>query len=330
MKESNIFIIAFTKKGKELRNYIIDALNKSGCFSESAEWNESIFKKGNTIIFIGAVGIAVRYISKCIISKFSDPAVLVIDEKGNYIIPILSGHIGRANKMALMIADLINAQAVITTATDINNIFAVDSWAVDNNMSVIQSNNIKNISATLLNDERVGLVSDFKINGKLPKNVILGNDFENGICISMDIQKKPFNNTLNLVPACISIGLGCRKNISFEILESVFIEVLNINKIPLEAVKRISSIDIKKNESALLKLSEKYNIKFETFSADVLNSLKGDFDYSDFVFKTTGVGNVCERAALCGNEGKFIMKKKSKNGVTAAVFLINTEVNFYV
>ena len=112
-----IHIISFTDKGQRLAEKI------------AGEWTRDSFSKGNALIYIGAAGIAVRAIAPFVRDKAVDPAVIVIDETGKFVIPILSGHLGGANVLSSRIADEIGAEAVITTATDRNNVFSVDDWA---------------------------------------------------------------------------------------------------------------------------------------------------------------------------------------------------------
>lgn len=292
------------------------------------KWCKNCFKKGNCIIFIGSAGIAVRTIAEFIDTKDKDPSVIVIDENGKYIIPILSGHIGGGNKTAYLIADILGGTPVITTATDINNIFSVDSWAVKNNIAIYNIENIKYISSSLLDKTDIGLISDFNICSKLPENIKLGNNFSTGICISLDKNKLPFKTTLNLIPKCIVIGLGCKKNIDFETVEMLFLNSLKENNLPIEAVKRISSIDLKKEEEAILKLSRKYKIDFVTYSSKQLENLKGNFISSEFVKSVTGVDNVCERAACINIQGRFIQRKTCFKGVTIAIFLESRDIVF--
>ena len=94
-----------------------------------SDWTKRVFQPGNNLLFIGAAGIAVRAIAPYVREKQSDPAVVVMDEKANWCIPILSGHLGGANLLANKLAKMTGAQAAITTATDVRGVWAVDSWA---------------------------------------------------------------------------------------------------------------------------------------------------------------------------------------------------------
>ena len=101
------------------------------------EFISESFRHHFPLVFVGAVGIAVRLICSFVESKLSDSPVIVMDEKGKHVIPILSGHVGGANRIARLIAERTAANAVITTATDVNGIFSVDEFACDNGLEII-------------------------------------------------------------------------------------------------------------------------------------------------------------------------------------------------
>ena len=106
-------------------------------------------------MFVGATGIAVRAIAPYIRDKVSDPAVVVVDELGKYVIPVLSGHIGGANRFARRLAVELSATPVITTATDLTGAFAVDSWASENGLKILNTERIKAVSSKLLAGRKV-------------------------------------------------------------------------------------------------------------------------------------------------------------------------------
>ncbi len=334
---SKIYIISFSKQGSILGDFIFKSLKDEGIEAiayahfrgKLSDLMKEIFKFKNKIIFIGAIGIAVRSIAAFIVGKGQDPAVVVIDELGKYVIPILSGHIGGANDFSIDISKLIDATPILTTATDINNVFAVDTWAIKNNYEIVNIENIKHISSQLLEKKDVALYSNFNIIGTLPKNIVLKDNGDIGICISLNAYEKPFKNTLNIVPKCFHIGIGARRGIEKDMLEEFFIDVLKENNIAIHSVSSISSIDLKKDEEAILYLCEKYKINFCTYSADELLKYEDKFCKSSFVKSKTGVGNVCETACFITSKfGHMLMNKKAKNGITMAIAKEIWNVNF--
>ena len=329
-----ITLVAFTKQGGKLCLNLQQKLNTQGYDAEGYskhefdgvgvlkdtldEFTRKAFGVSDAIVFIGAAGIAVRAIASFVTTKDCDPAVLVIDERGKYVIPILSGHVGGANEIASNIAKILDAQAVITTATDINGRFAVDSWAVNAGCHIMNINMVKKVSAAILNGEQVGLHSDYPIEGSLPDNVIISDSTKVGICIS-DSSEQIFSQTLHLMPKQYALGIGCRKNTRYTELLNFVNFILDINGISHYEVEVIASIDLKTDENAIRSLSADWRIPFHTYSAKELAELPGDFSKSDFVKEITGVDNVCERAAVKANNGRLVVPKSSWDGITAAL-----------
>ena len=311
-------------------------------------WGKSAF------IFIGAAGIAVRYIAPFVKDKFTDSPVLVIDEKGQYVIPILSGHVGGAASLADEIAAEIGAAAVHTTATDVQQKFAVDVFAKRNNLLIGDRTAAKKISAAVLEGERIGFYiacKDVEIRGNIPGELILCKTAEEvkrqEYRIIVDGYRGKENacpdqaaecpgagplreeNTLVLHPRRITAGIGCRRGISPELLEKGFLEVLGENGILPGEVEAIASIDLKKDEPALLALSEKYGIPFFTYSAEQLNEIPAVSSKSAFVKEITGVDNVCERAALYHlrhSKGAGLIREKWKGEQMTAALAVRPAV----
>lgn len=323
-----LYIISFTEKGDILNdlissrflNYQVYSYPKRNKRESLSIWTETAFNEGDAIIFIGAVGIAVRAISPYVKNKAEDPAVVVCDELGKYVIPILSGHIGGANALSMKIAQEIGAMPVITTATDINNVWAVDNWAVKKGFKILNIENIKYISAALLKGKKVGIVSDIFVDKKeLPTNVVMNEtDTECGIVLSPYV-KNIYKHTLNLIPKSICIGVGSRKDSDENSLINLLNDVLSENNIDIYSIKEIATIDIKAKEKSIQKLCEYVGVNLKCFSATELNKVVGDFTKSDFVKKITGTDNVCEKSAVLLSNGRIVVSKTIGNGVTLAL-----------
>lgn len=343
-----IVSVSFTKAGTEISKKLNKALKDKGYRVEAfgkypsgivGKLEGSIYEFTRTcfqeevqgIIFVGALGIAVRAIAANIVSKGKDPAVVVMDDGGRFVIPVLSGHIGGANELATYISERLEAMPVITTATDGHGIFAIDTWAVKNQCSILELSKIKYISSALLKGEKVGFMSDYTVEGVFPEGIEGGINCNTGICISANMSKRPFEETLNLIPKEYIIGVGCRKNIPSEAFEKVLNNVLKEHNISVMQIKKIASIDIKASEVAILNYCKKNGLEFITYSAEELLKVEGEFSSSAFVKSITGVDNVCERAAQKASEdleGKLVLKKKSCDGITVAISKINWRCRF--
>lgn len=332
-----INIIAFGKAGLMLGKRLEGMLRTAGDEAEFssgrqggvslAEWVESHFRSGTALVFIGAAGIAVRAIAPYLRSKASDPAVLVIDDQARFVISLLSGHIGGANALTHRIAALLDAQAVVTTATDGQGVFAVDSWAVSQNLHIRNPEAIKRISARLLDGGTVTLQSDLPLFGDLPKGVRFYPQSPNELAATPDIRISlhcgPDDDgaaTLQLVPRSLSLGIGCRKDIDQRFIEELFEELMQKHRLCPEAIHDVASIDLKREEAGLLAFCRQHSFPFQTFSAEQLRQVPGSFSASSFVQSVTGVDNVCERSAVLASDGgELVVAKTSRQGVTMAL-----------
>ena len=286
---------------------------------------ETLFKTYDALIFICAAGIAVREIAPYVLDKTKDPAVLVIDDRGNYVIPLLSGHIGGANALAKRVAALIGATPVITTATDGNGKFSCDAWATEHGCAISSMQLAKEVSAAILTRD-VPIVSEYPLPEPLPESLFKSETGDLGVYIGVKTET-PFDKTLRLIPKIVTLGVGCRKDAPEETISETIKTVLEDNEIDVRAVVRIASIDVKKDEAGLLACAKKLGIPIVFYTAEELNTVPGEFEESAFVKQTVGVGNVCERAAVSAG-GKLLVRKTALNGVTVAVGIKEWSVVF--
>jgi len=277
-----------------------------------------LFAWADALVFVGAVGIAVRSIAPYVRDKCTDPAVLCVDELGKFVIPLLSGHIGGANALALRLAGALDAQSVVTTATDINGRFSVDAWAARNGLFIDDMRAAKAVSADIL-ERPVPICCDFPIAGELPPGTVPGGTGPLGICISWQ-KRTPFDKTLLLVPPVLHLGLGCRRGISEAAIQAAVDAVLAEHGIHPKAVKCAASIDLKQDEQGLLDFCARRGWPVSFCSAAQLAALEGDFTPSERVLRITGVDNVCERAAMVGAD-RLVVRKTALSGVTVALGL---------
>ena len=270
------------------------------------KWTSENFTEGNALIYVGAAGIAVRALSGLPKDKLSDCPVVVIDDAGRFVIPVLSGHAGSANKLAEILASLIDAIPVITTSSDVNDSFSVDTFAVENRLTIMDRKGIKKVSSRALENKKVTLsIKDFP--PKAPVDVVVSDETD-------------AEHLLLLRPKMYTVGLGMKKDKDSGEVEEFFLETLQQNGIDVSDVYALCTIDIKEDEKAIINLRDKYRIPVLSFDADLLSKAPGEYSASEFVRETTGVDNVCERSAVLGSGcGELILKKTAKNGMTIAI-----------
>lgn len=291
----------------------------------SGSFYGSCFARMDVLVFVSSCGIAVREIAPYVRDKATDPAVLCLDERGRFVIPLLSGHIGGANALARQLADALDATPVITTATDIHGRFSVDTWATEQGYALLGRAEAKAVSAAILEGD-VPLKSDFPLPPALPSGVRLGETGPVGIYLTYTTAT-PFLTTLRLVPKMLTLGIGCRKGTSVQQITEAVAAVFSQHQLEPLAIKKVVSIDLKAQEPGLLEYCQRHALPFEVYTAQELNAVSGDFPPSEFVRQITGTDNVCQRAALAGGE-TLVVKKTCCGSVTIAVAAQPWEVHF--
>lgn len=285
----------------------------------AGEWTGKSFEECDAIVFIGAIGIAVRYIAPYIKSKTRDPAIVCMDEHGRWAVALLSGHIGGCNELTARIAERLGSEPIITTATDLNGKFSVDTFAARNGLRISSMSIAKDFSAKVLDGSFVGFCSDIPVDGAFPQGIVRADGGEFGACISVDPRKKPFDVTLNLIPMDVTIGIGCRRDTDPAKMRAFVRRILEEDGIAPERISAIASIDLKKDERAILELARGLRSPVSFHSAEELNALDGEFTRSEFVSRITSVDCVCERSAVIAGGEEFIRRKTAEDGMTIAI-----------
>ncbi|MBQ9060443.1 MAG: cobalamin biosynthesis protein [Firmicutes bacterium] len=339
--------IAFTDRGEALAKKITEALGgstaRSGRPQTVHQWTEENFKELDALVYVGAAGIAVRAIAPFVRDKQTDPAVVVIDERALHVIPLLSGHLGGANDLARQIAGITGSDCVITTATDVNGVFAVDEWSKHQSCVLLEKEKIMHISSTLLSGGRISVYSQWPIRGQVPEGIELFSpqinpyayDAEedpeglagintNDIDVSLDIEVVG-RHPLHLVPRICVLGVGCRRGTSQEAIEEMLLDVLELTCVHPAAITAVATIDLKKDEPGLNSFCADHGWPLLTYSSEDLQQAKGEFTPSAFVASITGVDNVCERSAVLASGGTLIQTKVASGGVTMAMAQMDYE-----
>lgn len=348
-KNIRIAIIAVTEKGKNTAEKIASELENVDVFFQKRgikELTGELFNKYECIIFVSACGIAVRCIAPFLKSKFEDPAVLVVDDNGNNVISLLSGHIGGANEITLKIADVLNANPVITTSTDTNKKGALD--VIVSKIGGYVENlreSAKLVNSYLLDDKRVGIYfdSDYEsekdslnlsgfelIDEKTEIDAIAKLDALVSVTdklrcwvdeivynIKKNNEEKEDLIYIKLVPRRIALGMGCRKNTETEKMIEEFSIFSALNNIHPTAIVKTGSLIIKKDEKCMIDLSKALCAEFNLFDVDEICTCDYMFDKSEFVKKNTGVYSVAQPSAYLLS-GNVISDKYKNNGTTFA------------
>ena len=348
-KNIRIAIIAVTEKGKNTAEKIALELENVDVFFQKRgikELTGELFNKYECIIFVSACGIAVRCISPFLKSKSEDPAVLVVDDNGNNVISLLSGHIGGANEITLKIADVLNANPVITTSTDTNKKGALD--VIVSKIGGYVENlrkSAKLVNSYLVDDKRVGIYfdSDYEsekdslnlsgfelIDEKTEIDAIAKLDALVSVTdklrcwvdeiiynIKKDNEEKEDLIYIKLVPRRIALGMGCRKNTETEKMIEEFSIFSALNNIHPTAIVKTGSLIIKKDEKCMIDLSKALCAEFNLFDVDEICTCDYMFDKSEFVKKNTGVYSVAQPSAYLLS-GNVISDKYKNNGTTFA------------
>lgn len=348
-KNIRIAIIAVTENGKNTAEKIASELENVEVFFQKRgikDLTGELFDKYECIIFISACGIAVRCISPFLKSKFEDPAVLVVDDNGNNVISLLSGHIGGANEITLKIADVLEANPVITTSTDTNKKGALD--VIVSKIGGYVENlreSAKLVNSYLVDDKRVGIYfdSDYEsekdslnlsgfelIDEKTEIDAIEKLDALVSVTdklrcwvdeivynIKKNNEEKEDLIYIKLVPRRIALGMGCRKNTETEKMIEEFSMFSALNNIHPAAIVKTGSLIIKKDEKCMIDLSKALCAEFNLFDVEEICTCDYMFDKSEFVKKNTGVYSVAQPSAYLLS-GNVISDKYKNNGTTFA------------
>lgn len=335
-----IAIVSVSKKGKNLAFDLKEKLNSDSTIIKTDLYHKNVkeifpivFQEYDAIIAVMASGILIRSIAPLLNSKVTDPAILNIDDNGNFVISTLSGHLGGANKLTNKISKLINATPVITTSTDVNKKLGIDILAndlflsIDNTKEILFFNKAilegKEISFTINPNKNFNYLFEYFNNNTLEINVSI---FYSTKINTDEIHVKVEEHELILKEKKVVTGIGCRRGKSCEDIYNGLKKSLDEFNLDLSRVTMLTSAEIKKEEKGILKLSEKLNIPVNFVELDKLKLFKSnDIQKSEFVKSKFGIDGVCEPSALimAGFNSKLIYKKTSYDGVTIAIAISN-------
>jgi cobalt-precorrin 5A hydrolase len=318
-------VIALTTGGKKLARQVKTQL--PGCFIDNRnipvfDKIEDLWRQGlDSIICIMATGIVVRAIGKLCSDKMKDPAVLVLDEKGQFVISLLSGHLGGGNALSNTLAERLGAQAVITTASDVTGHTALDLWAKKNALVVDDKKKLTEKSAKLVNTGKLKIYTEFNFDCLPEDFTVVLNPKTADIIVSDNVFLE--SDSLILRPCSLVVGLGCNRGTQRDDFEIALNELFHDNALQLESICSFASIDLKEDEQGMLKFAAIKKQKIKFYAKEQLNSV-ANVSSSAVVFAATGAKGVAEPAALLAAQtpfgsGKLIVRKRKWKDVTAAV-----------
>jgi cobalt-precorrin 5A hydrolase len=352
-------IVAITKHGMGLARNLSAAFNRADVYymSKFAQGDEadagiqlfegsvrlllpSLFKVYQGIILIISLGAVVRMIAPLLKDKKTDPAVLVIDDKGENVISVLSGHVGGANALTKEIAEVLNARPIITTASDVQKTIAVDLFGAQFGWVWESADKLTPVSASVVNEEQVAVIQEsgeqnwWPYETPLPKTISLYPSIEQALVVKpaaalvvthRNLTKDELPILTNGVlyrPKVLVLGMGCNRGTTPDEIEDVIDETLAELQLSKKSVKAIATIDLKKDEAGLRETAKKYKWEFVSYTPAQLNQIPLE-QPSSTVFKYTGAYGVSEPAAklYSGADELLLVKKKSGN-VTISVALL--------
>ena len=297
-------VVAVTRAGKRLAQRIADALPTGATVIDrptAADALKTGFAEYDAVVAVMAAGAVVRILAPLITvgDKSSDPAILVVDEAGRFVIPILGGHAAGANGLAIELANLLGADAVITTATDVTGVPGLDDlgWPV--------SGDVSGVSLAMLDGEKVTLTSAHR--WPLPalgENVVedLGREItvdHPTIVISDLATQTGGDGTVVLRPPSLVVGMGASRGVSTDEVRRLLDEALQDAGLAIESVAAIATAQIKADEQALIELAHQLGVPLVTHSAAALGQVTVP-NPSEVVRAAVGVPSVSEAAALLG------------------------------
>lgn len=350
---SKIAIICITKNGINIAKRIKEKIPSAYIYSQSKHKDssdgiiwfekntknmvEEIFKEYDSIICIFSLGAVIRLISNLLVDKKTDPAVIVIDDKANFVISALSGHLGGANALSKSIADILNSTAVITTAADVNETIAVDLLGNNFQWRIENYENVTKVSAHMVNEEKIGVYQDAGESKwwdkELPKNVTVvqnidelrSDDFKAGLIISDKIITDPILVRKSVIyrPKSLVVGIGFHWDITQADIEEGIMKVLEENALSFISIRNLSTINRGKSPISLGAFSDKHGIPLEFFDKDKLSNVIVP-NPSELVKKYEGTSSVSEASSILSSGGELIIsKQKFPPNLTVAVSRIN-------
>nr|WP_314114612.1 cobalt-precorrin 5A hydrolase [uncultured Leptotrichia sp.] len=273
---------------------------------------EKTFNEYDLHIFVAATGAVVRIIDGKFRSKDTDPAVITVDDHANFVISLLSGHLGGANEECERIADGIGAIPVITTASDVGGKIAVDIFSQKIKAKLEDLEGAKRVTSLIVNGEKVSL--------HLPKNIVTHDENSAGAIV---VSNRKNIEISKIIPQNIFIGIGCKRGTAKEHILEKLKYAMDKQNLELSSIKMAASAWVKSDETGLLEAMSELGIPIKFFDKEEILKYENLIEEkSEFVKKTIGVYGISEPCAFMASsgKGKFLVKKMKLDGMTLSIF----------
>jgi cobalt-precorrin 5A hydrolase len=297
-------------------------------FGSLAEAVAAHFCRYGGHVFIMAAGIVVRLVAGLLVHKTADPAVVVVDDRGTFAVSLLSGHLGGANRLAGRVAAAIGAQPVITTATDVNAVPAIDVLAAELGLKIETPQAIKTVNMALLTGSPVEVHDPLGVlAGRIPHAAAFsgGGGAIAARVYADDRSAAAPAGALVLRPRSLVAGIGCNRNTRPEEIKQLLFDALHASGLARASLRSLASVDLKADEPGLAVLAKELDLPLEFFDREQIGRVEASVPSpSAVVAKHIGVQSVCEAAAMLASRGgSLIVPKRSSRNATVAIARIS-------
>ncbi|MBI5698375.1 MAG: cobalamin biosynthesis protein [Thaumarchaeota archaeon] len=333
-----VAILAITKNGIKIASTLRQSFPDWEVFAPSkfqdnpisAVWYEEqtsvkiaeLFGKYEGLVCLFSLGAVIRLVAPCLKDKKTDPAIIVIDDKANFVISVLSGHLGGANELTEEIAKKLGSTSVITTAADVNKTIPVDLIGREFGWKIENDSNVTRISALMINEEKIGIYQDAGEKNwwksDLPKNVTVYDSIENlkqsnskaYLIISDRIfDDEILKNSVIYRPKTLVIGIGLHGDTAKEKIRDCLDVSLAKYQLSPKCIARLVSIKKPKDVQGLIDAAKEIGAPLEYFERDDLAKINIP-NPSKMVEAYEGTPSVSEAAAIKSSGGTLVVEKQ--------------------
>ena len=328
-------VVSFTKTGTSINHNIVNTLIDQGykCFpyacdkfacdtevntmtKDTREWIYEYWYLVDAFLFIGSVETTCRLIAKNCGDKLKDPAILVMDEAQQFVVPIMGNHLSGGDDLAMELESILACKAIVTTPLEVRNKFSLEHFAEINEMEIDNKDQIRAVSIAILEGQEVGLFSEYPIEGQVPEGVKICKD---------DRELSWYKQRLTIRKEYV-VGMGLKEGVPFENVEVLFLNQLKVAEVEITQVKSIATMNAAAEEPALLTLAEKYGLPIVTFTAKELKETHNN-SHIESVIKNEPTISECSAVLGC-EDGTLVQRKATGRGVTFALARKNKTIYF--